>query len=89
MPQEMNEGATESSRFSAEEENKALMRCFNAIDYISETAANIIIDLIFNIPCAEAKHFLMTRPEELALRAFEKALTEFARRGRHLEGQTH
>jgi hypothetical protein len=89
MPKEAKERLPESPCFSAEQENKAIMRCFNAVDYISETAANIIIDVLYNIPCPEAKQFLLTRPEELALRAFEKALSEFGRGGRRPGEQTH
>jgi hypothetical protein len=89
MPKEINGGPSESSNSTAEHEKKAIMRCFNMVDYISETAANIIIDLIYNIPCAEAKQFLLNRPEELALRAVEKALNELGRGGRRPEEQAH
>jgi hypothetical protein len=89
MPTEINGRSPESSGVTDEHEKKAIMRCFNMVDYISETASNIIIDLIFNIPCPETKQFLLTRPEELALRAFEKALNELGRGGRRPEEQTH
>jgi hypothetical protein len=89
MAKEIKEGSPESSGFTAEHEKKAIMRCFNMVDYISETASNIIIDLIFNIPCPETKQFLLTRPEELALRAFEKALNELGRGGRRSEELAH
>jgi hypothetical protein len=89
MSEEINGGPPESSNSATEHEKKAIMRCFNMVDYISETAANIIIDLIYNIPCAEAQQFLLTRPEELAFRAFEKALSELAHRGQRPGEQTH
>ena len=89
MSKEINGGPSESSNSAAEHEKKAITRCFNMVDYISETAANIIIDLIFNISCPEAKQFLLTKPEELALRAFEKALNDLGRGGRRPEEQAH
>jgi hypothetical protein len=89
MPKKINGGSPESSGVTAEHEKKAIMRCFNMVDYISETAANIIIDLIFNIPCPETKKFLLNKPEELALRAFEKALNELGRGGRRSEELAH
>jgi hypothetical protein len=89
MAKEIKEGSSESFDVADEHEKKALMRCFNMVDYISETASNIIIDLIFNIPCPETKQFLLTKPEELAFRAFEKALNELGRGGRRREEQAH
>jgi hypothetical protein len=89
MSREIKRALSESSNCADDRVKKAIMRCFNMVDYISDTAANIIIDLIFNISCPEAEHFLLTKPEELAFRAFEKALNELAHRGQQSGEQAH
>ena len=73
MPKNLDEDLLDSIRHSHEQEERAIARCMNMIDYISDVAANMILNLAQNNPCPEAKRFLLTRPEELAIKSFEKA----------------
>jgi hypothetical protein len=61
----------------SEEEKKAVMvRCFRMVDYVSDVVTNYILDFVQDVPCATAKQYLMRKPEEFAIRAFEKAIND-------------
>lgn len=89
MPKDQDGSFPGSTRSKSEQEERAIIRCLNMVDYISDAAANIIINFIDNIPCPEAKRFLLTKPEELALKSFEKAIADIVHGGRRQEEQTH
>jgi hypothetical protein len=55
----------------------AIGRCYSMFDSVCNYALDIITDVIYNKPCTEAKEFLISRPEELAVRAFRKAIDDF------------
>lgn len=66
-----------SDNIDSEHMEKSISRCYNMLDYISDSAANIVTDIIYNSSCLNAKQFLVLRPEELAVKAFRKVLEDF------------
>ena len=67
----------------------AIARCLDTIDYISDAALHIVINLIEYNSCPEAKRFLVTRPEELAVRSFEKAIKDISQNARRRGELSH
>jgi len=59
------------------------------VDFVSEMAVNIIIDFVQNPPCPEAKHYLVKGPEEVAIKALEKALNSLVCVGARPKGPVH
>ena len=57
-----------------EKENEIFARCFNMVDYLSERAADILLDFLQNTTCPTAKQLLRNAPEVIAVKAFEKAI---------------
>lgn len=89
MSKDLDEDLLDSIRHGNEQEEKAITRCMNMVDYISDIAANMILNLVQNNPCPEAKRFLLTRPEELAIKSFEKAINDIVHGGRAPGEQPH
>jgi hypothetical protein len=71
-----------SSDLSEEEKKTVMIRCFRMVDYLSDVVTNYILDFIQNVPCGTAKQFLLNKPEEFAIRAFEKAINDIAHASR-------
>jgi hypothetical protein len=77
--QKDNENKIESSAISnTDNAEVSIRRCFDMLTYISNSAAEIISDVIQNNPCDEAKRFLLDWPEEIAVRAYRKVLEDLA-----------
>jgi hypothetical protein len=68
----------ESSQLSEEEKKVVMVRCFRMVDYVCDIVPDYILDFVQDVPCSTAKQFLMSRPEEFAIRAFEKAINDIA-----------
>jgi hypothetical protein len=69
---------------------ETIQRCFNMLNYISNSAADIITDVIHKNPCHEAKQFLRDWPEEIAVRAYRKVLEELnVMKQNHLSNNFH
>lgn len=89
MSEQTREELSGVPAFTPEQEQEIAQRCFAMVDYLSETASNIILNTIENIPCSGAKHFILKRPELLAVRAFEKAIRDLIHSGREPGQPTH
>ncbi len=89
MSKNLNGTSLDSNRNLNEHEERAIARCFNMVDYISDAAANMILGLIQTNPCPEAKRFLLARPEELAIKSFEKVIYDIVHGGRPPEERPH
>ena len=89
MPKNLNDDSLESTRPLSEQEERAIARCLNMIDYISDTAANMVINFLQSNPCPEAKRFLLNRPEDLAIKTFEKTINDIIHGGRQPGEQAH
>jgi hypothetical protein len=68
-------------RLSSDEEEEVILRSMLVIDHLRETAIKILVHFAQNIPCPEAKRALLNRPEEMAVRAVERAIQGLAGRG--------
>jgi hypothetical protein len=79
----------ESSNLSEEEKKAVMVRCFRMVDYLSDVVTNYILDFIQDVPCAMAKQYLLSKPEEFAIRAFEKAISDIAQASRKPKGRLH
>ncbi|MBN2038410.1 MAG: hypothetical protein JW864_00090 [Spirochaetes bacterium] len=66
-----------SDEIKPEYVKNAISRCYNMLDYISDSAADIITDIVYNSPCQNAKQFLLQKPEDLAVKAFKKVLEDY------------
>ena len=80
---------TSASEFSMKEEEDLLIRCMNMIDYLSESAINAIYYYLHNLPCPEAKKFLIENPEEFTARTVDQIIKSYYRGGKSPEEPTH
>ena len=78
-----------SLSLSEEQEQEVMMRSFRVVDYVSEVAINIIMDFVHNVTCPEAKQMLLNSPEVIAIRAFERALSDLVGETSAPEGPVH
>ena len=81
LKEEILETIDEPGGFSNEEKAKAIKRCLNVVEYLYETASNIVVVFIETQPSDKAK-VLADKPEELAIKAMQAALSQMARGGR-------
>ena len=65
-----------SFSLSDEKEKEILSRCFRMVDYLNDTATEILMEFIDNASCPVAKQLLLNSPEILAVKAFEKAIND-------------
>jgi hypothetical protein len=79
----------ELSQLSEEEKKVVMVRCFRMVDYVSDVVTNYILDFVQDVPCATAKQFLLSKPEEFAIRAFEKAINDIAHPSREPKARVH
>ena len=79
----------ESSNLSEEEKKVVVVRCLRMVDYLSDVVINYILDFVHDVPCATAKQFLLSKPEEFAIRAFEKVINDMAHTSRKPKEQVH
>ena len=78
---EILETIDEHGGFSNEEKAAAIKRCLNVVEYLYETASNIVVVFIETQPFDKAR-VLADQPEELAIKAMQTALRQIARGGR-------
>jgi hypothetical protein len=79
----------ESLRLSEEEKKVVIVRCFRMVDYLSDVVTNYILDFVQDVPCATAKQFLLSKPEEFAIKTFEKVISDIAHASRKPKHQLH
>jgi hypothetical protein len=79
----------ESSHLSEEEKKAVVLRCFRMVDYVSDVVTNYILDFVQNVTCLTAKQFLLSKPEEFAIRAFLKAINDIAHPSRESNDRVH
>jgi hypothetical protein len=65
-----------SLSLSDEKEKEILSRCYRMVDYLNDTATEILMEFIDNASCPVARQLLLNSPEILALKAFEKAIND-------------
>ena len=65
-----------SLSLSDEKEKEILARSFRMLDYLNDMATEILMEFIHNASCPVAKQVLMNSPELLAVKAFEKAISD-------------
>jgi len=68
----------ESSQLSEEEKKVVMVCCFRMVDYLCDIVTDYILNFVQDVPCATAKQFLLSRPEEFAIRAFIKTINDIA-----------
>ena len=83
------DGQPEAIRLPAEQEEEVLSRCMRVVDFVSDMATDMIMHVVQNPPSPEAKDILLEGPEEVAIRAFEKALHNIIRAGARPQGPMH
>jgi hypothetical protein len=81
-----NEKATHLSK---QEREVVMVRCFRMVDYLCNTVSDYILNFIEDIPCAEAKQYLLSRPEEFAIRLFEKTIDDMTHPRRESKARLH
>jgi hypothetical protein len=65
-----------STDLSDQRKKEIISRCFKMVDYLNDLAADIIMDFINNNTCSKARQLLLKSPESIALKAFEKAISD-------------
>ena len=65
-----------SLSLSDEKEKEILSRYYRMVDYLNDTATEILMEFIDNASCPVARQLLLNSPEILALKAFEKAIND-------------
>ena len=78
MEDETRQGLA-SMGLSGEKQQEILSRCFKMVDYLNDTATEIIMEFINNASCPVARQLLRNTPEVLAVKAFEKAIKDLNR----------
>lgn len=79
----------ESLHLSEEEKKLVIVRCCRMVDYLSDVVTNYILDFVQDVPCGTAKQFLLSKPEEFAIRAFEKVINDIVYASRKPKDQIH
>ena len=69
----------QSMGLSSEKEKEIMLRCFKMVDYLNDIATDIIMEFFNNTSCSVAKQILRNSPEILAIKAFEKAISDLSR----------
>lgn len=64
----------ESLNISPEKEDEIFTRCFSMVEYLNDTAVEIIMDFLHNTSCPLAKQILRNSPETIVVKSFEKAI---------------
>jgi hypothetical protein len=65
-----------SLSLSDEKEKEILARSFRMLDYLNDMATEILMEFVHNASCPVAKQALLNSPELLAVKAFEKAISD-------------
>lgn len=82
-------GNENSTHLSEEEKKVVMMRCFRMVDYLCDIVSDYILNFIQDVPCATAKHFLLDKPEEFAIRAFIKTITDITHSSPESKARLH
>ncbi len=61
-----------------EKEEEIFTRCFSMVEYLNDTAVNIILDFLHNTSCPLARQVLKNSPETIAVKSFEKAINQLS-----------
>lgn len=64
----------ESLDISPEKEEEIFTRCFSMVEYLNNTAVDIIMDFLHNTTCPISRQVLRNSPETVVLKSFEKAI---------------
>jgi hypothetical protein len=67
-----------AAHLSEEEKKVVMVRCFRMVDYLCDIVTDYILNFLQDVPCSTAKQFLLSRPEEFAIRAFIKTINDIA-----------
>ena len=81
LKEEILDTIDEHGGFASEEKAMAIKRCLNVVEYLYETASNIVVVFIETQPSEKAKA-LVDKPEELAIKAMQAAMRQIIRGGR-------
>jgi hypothetical protein len=68
---------------------EVLSRCFKMVDYLNDMASDIILDFIDNSTCSKARQLLLKSPETIAVKAFEKAISDLSNTFRRYDTSMH
>jgi hypothetical protein len=63
----------DSFQLTEEQQREVILRCTGLIDFLSETAVNIIVDFVKEPPCPTAREILLNKPQVMVARALEQA----------------
>jgi len=88
MPSHAEENE-KSAHLSEEEKKVVMVRCFRMVDYVCDIVTDYILDFVQDVPCSTAKQFLLSRPEEFAIRAFIKTINDIAHPSREPKNRMH
>ena len=61
-----------------EKEAEIIRRCFNMVDYLNDIAVDLITDFLHNSTCPLARQVLRNSPETIAVKSFEKAISQLS-----------
>ena len=75
--------------FSDQRKKEILSRCYKMVDYLNDLAADIIMDFINNSTCSKARQLLLKSPETIAVKAFEKAISDLNETSRRHDASMH
>jgi hypothetical protein len=78
-----------STDLSDQRKKEILSRCFKMVDYLSDMAGDIIVDFINNNTCSKARQLLLKSPETIAVKAFEKAISDLNKTSRRHDASMH
>jgi hypothetical protein len=78
-----------STDLTAQRRNEILSRCFKMVDYLNDTVGDIILDFVDNNECSKARQLLLKSPETIAIKAFEKAISDLKETSRRHDASMH
>ena len=67
-----------SLNITPEKEDEIIRRCFNMVDFLNEIAVDLITDFLHNSTCPLARQVLRNSPETIAVKSFEKAISQLS-----------
>ena len=79
----------EYTYLSEQRKKEILSRCFKMVDYLNDMASDIILDFIDNSTCSTARQLLLKSPETIAVKAFEKAISDLSNTFRRYDTSMH
>ena len=90
MKKGSNTEKSTSIPLTKEQEEQIIMRCFRIVDYVTESAANNIINFVQNPPCSHSKQILLDFPETLAIKVFQDIINDIIQKmNKHSKRPVH